>query len=49
MLFNNIEVLKALAIFLKSLWLCSQGNIQTQRFGNDITLAQQFDVFNRLT
>ncbi|CAM4254157.1 RHS repeat-associated core domain-containing protein [Pseudoalteromonas ostreae] len=27
----------------------SQGNIQTQKFGNDITLTQQFDVFNRLT
>ncbi|TMN97767.1 sugar-binding protein, partial [Pseudoalteromonas sp. S558] len=27
----------------------SQGNIQTQKFGNDITLNQQFDVFNRLT
>ncbi|TMO00084.1 sugar-binding protein, partial [Pseudoalteromonas sp. S558] len=27
----------------------SQGNIKTQQFGNDITLTQQFDVFNRLT
>ncbi|MEL0645840.1 RHS repeat-associated core domain-containing protein [Pseudoalteromonas agarivorans] len=27
----------------------SQGNIQTQKFGNNITLTQQFDVFNRLT
>jgi len=27
----------------------SQGNIQTQQFGNSITLTQQFDVFNRLT
>ena len=27
----------------------SQGNIQTQNFGNDVTLTQQFDVFNRLT
>jgi RHS repeat-associated protein len=27
----------------------SQGNIQTQQFGNDVTLTQQFDVFNRLT
>ena len=27
----------------------SQNNIQTQLFGNDVTLTQQFDVFNRLT
>ena len=27
----------------------SQGNIQTQQFGNNVTLNQQFDVFNRLT
>tara|TARA_Y100000782_G_scaffold115480_1_gene159004 strand:+ start:3056 stop:7765 length:4710 start_codon:yes stop_codon:yes gene_type:complete len=27
----------------------SQNNIQTQHFGNEVTLTQQFDVFNRLT
>ncbi|WP_226916183.1 RHS repeat-associated core domain-containing protein [Pseudoalteromonas undina] len=37
------------AVELAALSYDSQGNIQTQKFGNDITLTQQFDVFNRLT
>ncbi|WP_249365170.1 RHS repeat-associated core domain-containing protein [Pseudoalteromonas sp. S201] len=36
------------AVELAALSYDSQGNIQTQKFGNDITLTQQFDVFNRL-
>ncbi|MEM6983315.1 MAG: RHS repeat-associated core domain-containing protein [Pseudomonadota bacterium] len=37
------------AVELAALSYDSQGNIQTQKFGNDIALTQQFDVFNRLT
>ncbi|WP_259397838.1 RHS repeat-associated core domain-containing protein [Pseudoalteromonas sp. SR43-2] len=37
------------AVELAALSYDSQGNIQTQQFGNDVTLTQQFDVFNRLT
>ncbi|MDO6834626.1 RHS repeat-associated core domain-containing protein [Pseudoalteromonas carrageenovora] len=44
---NSKEV--ELAKPLVTLSYDSQGNIQTQQFGNSITLTQQFDVFNRLT
>ncbi|WP_077535564.1 RHS repeat-associated core domain-containing protein [Pseudoalteromonas aliena] len=44
---NSKEV--ELAKPLVTLSYDSQGNIQTQKFGNSITLTQQFDVFNRLT
>ncbi|KAA1162567.1 sugar-binding protein [Pseudoalteromonas fuliginea] len=44
---NSKEV--ELAQPLVTLSYDSQGNIKTQQFGNNITLTQQFDVFNRLT
>lgn len=45
----HLQQANSTAVELAALSYDSQGNIQTQKFGNDITLTQQFDVFNRLT
>ncbi|MFU2512278.1 RHS repeat-associated core domain-containing protein [Pseudoalteromonas sp. ASV78] len=45
----HLQKANSTAVELAQLSYDSQGNIQTQQFGNDITLSQQFDVFNRLT
>ena len=45
----NLQQANSSAIELAQLTYDNQGNIKTQQFGNNITLAQQFDVFNRLT
>ncbi|MBH0059408.1 hypothetical protein I6F65_20950, partial [Pseudoalteromonas sp. SWXJZ94C] len=45
----NLQQVNSSAIELAQLTYDNQGNIKTQQFGNNITLAQKFDVFNRLT
>ncbi|MGO3847541.1 MAG: RHS repeat-associated core domain-containing protein [Pseudoalteromonas prydzensis] len=45
----HLQQANSTAVELAQLSYDSQGNIQTQKFGNDVTLTQQFDVFNRLT
>ncbi|SFT61987.1 RHS repeat-associated core domain-containing protein [Pseudoalteromonas sp. DSM 26666] len=45
----HLQQANSTAVELAALSYDSQGNIQTQKFGNDVTLIQQFDVFNRLT
>jgi len=45
----HLQQANSTAVELAALSYDSQGNIQTQQFGNDITLTQKFDVFNRLT
>ncbi|MGP5159279.1 RHS repeat domain-containing protein [Pseudoalteromonas prydzensis] len=45
----HLQKANSTAVELAQLSYDSQGNIQTQKFGNDVTLTQQFDVFNRLT
>lgn len=45
----HLQQANSTAVELAALSYDSLGNIQTQKFGNDITLTQQFDVFNRLT
>ncbi|TMP72020.1 sugar-binding protein [Pseudoalteromonas sp. S1609] len=45
----HLQQANSTAVELAALSYDSQGNIQTQKFGNDVTLTQQFDVFNRLT